>query len=387
MPIDNIDKLKRYEDDIAERIADWESRSVAEIAHEIGQIGKMSKPEAEKYDIEKETRKRWEWIVSALAATVNRSIRDTKKAYQTSFEQWHKDNKSLYDYKGVPFSPIEDDEVLNDIMQDYIRQSSKELISLVNTKALSCVDSNGMIVRLSDEIWNAFSEAVKNVTEGKTDFYSSMRKTVQALGGSGIRVDYGDGVTRRLDTVARQNLLWGIKQSHREYNAAVGAEIGTDGIEIDYHTNSRPTHRYMQGKQYSKGEGKTVNGVYYPSAEKEGVYARLYEDYGCLHYETDVILGISVPRYSEAEIRQFEEQDSKVYNIGGTEKDGYGWKQTMRQLETEIRKSKDEINALQAFGNSASQIEDLEKRIERIQAKYKQISDVTGIREEPNRMG
>ena len=51
---------------------------------------------------------------------------------------------------------------------------------------------------------------------------------------AGCRVNYGDGITRRLDTVVRQNMAYGIKQSHKEYNELVGREIGADGIMTDY---------------------------------------------------------------------------------------------------------------------------------------------------------
>jgi hypothetical protein len=182
-------------------------------------------------------------------------------------------------------------------------------------------------------------------------------------------------------------MLYSIKQSHKEYNDIVGREINADGIEIDYHSNSRPSHRYMQGKQYAKGaEGKTVNGVFYPSAEKEGVYDRLYEDYNCRHYETDIILGVSEPRYSAEELKRFEEQDKQIYKIGNVQKDGYGWSQSMRACESEIRRCKDEINALKAFGNSEQQIKELRKRIKTVRAKYNEIAEVTGISQEPKKL-
>lgn len=58
----------------------------------------------------------------------------------------------------------------------------------------------------------------------------------------------------------------------------------------------------------------------------------------------------------------------------------------MRTLETEIRKSKDEINVLKAFGNSEQQIKDLRQRIKAFQSKYDQISSVTGINKEFKRL-
>ena len=384
---DDISKLETYEDYIANNITEWESESIARVCRKIGKIGRMSKKDLEKFDANKEAKKEWERIVSALAIATALNIRTLKKAYISEFEEWEKQNKYLYQYRGKKPLGVKNG-ALQGIIDKAVKQNAKEILNLTNTKALSVLDRNGNTIRFQDAIYKSFGDAVKTVTEGKADFYTTMRQTVQNLGGGGCRVNYGEGITRRLDTVVRQNMAYGIKQSHKEYNALVGREIGTDGIEIDVHANSRPSHRYMQGKQYAKGaEGKTVNGVFYPSAEKEGVYDRLYEDYNCRHYETDIILGVSEPRYSAEELKRFEEQDKRLYKIGNIEKDGYGWSQSMRACETEIRRCKDEINALKAFGNSEQQIKELRKRIKTVRAKYNEIAEVTGISAEPKRMG
>ena len=384
--IDNISKLQSYEDYIANNITEWEAESIARVCRKIGKIGRMSKKELEKFDADKEAKKEWERIVAALAIATALNIRTLKKAYISEFEAWEKQNEYLYQYRGKKPLGVKNG-ALQGIIDKAVKQNAKEVLNLTNTKAISVLDRNGNPIRFQDAIYKSFGDAVKTVTEGKADFYTTMRQTAQNLGGGGCRVNYGEGITRRLDTVVRQNMAYGIKQSHKEYNELVGREIGADGVEIDYHSNSRPSHRYMQGKQYAKdAEGKTVNGVFYPSAAKEGVYDRLYEDYNCRHYETDIILGVSEPRYSAEELKRFEEQDKRLYKIGDIEKDGYGWSQSMRACETEIRRCKDEINALKAFGNSEAEIKALRQRIKTVRAKYNEIAEVTGISTEPKRM-
>ena len=384
--LDNISKLQSYEDYIANNITEWEADSIARVCRKIGKIGRMSKKDLEKFDADKEAKKEWERIVAAIAIATALNIRTLKKAYISEFEAWEKQNEYLYQYRGKKPLGVKN-VALQGIIDKAVKNNAKEVLNLTNTKALSVLDRNGNPIRFQDAIYKSFGDAVKTVTEGKADFYATMRQTVQNLGGGGCRVNYGEGITRRLDTVVRQNMLYGIKQSHKEYNEIVGREIGADGIEIDYHANSRESHRYMQGKQYAKGaEGKTVNGVFYPSAEKDGVYDRLYEDYNCRHYETDIILGVSEPRYSAEKLKRFEEQDKRLYKIGNIEKDGYGWGQSMRACESEIRRFKDEINALKAFGNSEQQIKALRQRIKTVRAKYNEIADITGISQEPKRM-
>ena len=384
--LDNISKLQSYEDYIANNITEWEADSIARVCRKIGKIGRMSKKDLEKFDADKEAKKEWERIVAAIAIATALNIRTLKKAYISEFEAWEKQNEYLYQYRGKKPLGVKN-VALQGIIDKAVKNNAKEVLNLTNTKALSVLDRNGNPIRFQDAIYKSFGDAVKTVTEGKADFYATMRQTVQNLGGGGCRVNYGEGITRRLDTVVRQNMLYGIKQSHKEYNEIVGREIGADGIEIDYHANSRESHRYMQGKQYAKGaEGKTVNGVFYPSAEKDGVYDRLYEDYNCRHYETDIILGVSEPRYSAEKLKRFEEQDKRLYKIGNIEKDGYGWSQSLRACESEIRKCKDEINALKEFGNSEQQIKELRQRIKTVRAKYNEIAEETGISPEPKRI-
>ena len=384
--MDNITKLESHAQYMANKLKEWELQSFADIAKKCKKIATMNKKQLNEMKIDKEAEKELEKILTALFIVTAMNISSLKKVYTTEFERWHDANKYLYDYRKIKFVEVAKNKQIQDMVEKFAKQGGNDILNITNTKALCVVDANGSVVKLKDAIYKAFNEAVGYVKEGRRDFYSAMSNTVKELGGSGCRVDYGAGVTRRLDTVIRQNLLYGVKQAHKEYNEMIGKELGCDGIEIDYHANARPSHRFMQGKQYSKGKAKRIKGVLYKSAIDEGVYDRLYKDYNCYHYETDIILGVSEPRYSEKELKEFEKRDNKLYRIGNTEKDGYEWSQTMRGLETEIRKLKDEINTLDALGGNEEQIRELKSKIRAYKFKYKEISDVTGISQDTKRM-
>lgn len=389
--LDNVSKLQSYENYIANNITEREAESIARVCRKIGKIGKMSKKELERFDADKEAKKEWDKIVAALAIATALNIRTLKKAYISEFEAWEKQNEYLYQYRGKKPLGVKNG-ALQGIIDKAVKNNAKEILNLTNTKALSVIDRNGNPIRFQDAIYKSFSDAVKTVTEGKADFYTTMRQTVQNLVGGGCRVNYGEGITRRLDTVVRQNMLYGIKQANDEYNEHISKELGATGYEIDYHSNSRPTHRFMQGRQFCIGESKTINGKHFDGmedtrdAESGKNVTESLQDYGCRHYKTAIICGVSEPRYSAEELRRFEENDKRLYKIGNIEKDGYGWSQSMRACETEIRKCKDEINALKAFGNSDQQIKELRKRIKTVRAKYNEIADVTGLYPETKRM-
>lgn len=391
--LDNISKLQSYEDYIANNITEWEAESVARVCRKIGKIGRMSKKELEKFDADKEAKKEWERIVAALAIATALNIRTLKKAYISEFEAWEKQNEYLYQYRGKKPLGVKNG-ALQGIIDKAVKQNGKEILNLTNTKALSVLDRNGNPIRFQDAIYKSFGDAVKTVTEGKADFYTTMRQTVQNLGGGGCKVNYGGdpAITRRLDTVVRQNMLYGIKQSHDEYNAVIGEELGFDGFEISYTSNPRPTHRFMEGRQFCVGTSKEIRGKHFDGMEdtvdKESGknVTESLQDYNCRHRKKGIICGVSEPAYSPEELKRLKEQDEKIYKVGNLEGDGYYFSQRMRSCETEIRRCKDEINALKAFGNSDQQIKELRKRIKTVSAKYNEIAEITGISQEPKRM-
>ncbi len=387
---DDVSKFKTYEDYIANNITEWEAESIARVCRKIGKIGRMSKKELEKFDADKEAKKEWERIVAALAIATALNIRTLKKAYISEFEEWEKQNEYLYQYRGKKPLGVKNG-ALQGIIDRAVKQNAKEILNLTNTKALSVLDGNGNPIRFQDAIYKSFGDAVKTVADGKADFYTTMRQTVQNLGGGGCRVNYGEGITRRLDTVVRQNMLYGIKQANNEYNEHIGEILGFDGYEISYTTNSRPTHRFMQGRQFCKGTSKEINGKHFDGmedtrdAESGKNVTESLQDYNCRHEKSGIKCGVSEPRYTPEELKRLKEQDEKIYKVGNLEGDGYYFSQRLRGIETEVRKMKDEINALKSFGNSANEIKELKDKINTYRKKYNEICKITGIIKEPKR--
>ena len=170
---DDISKLKTYEDYIADNITEWEAESIARVCRKIGKIGRMSKKELERFDADKEAKKEWEKIVAALAIATALNIRSLKKAYISEFEAWEKQNEYFYQYRGKKPLGVKNG-ALQGIIDRYVKQNGKDVLNLTNTKALSVLDRNGNPVLFQDAIYKSFGDAVKTVTDGKADFYTTM---------------------------------------------------------------------------------------------------------------------------------------------------------------------------------------------------------------------
>lgn len=291
-----------------------------------------------------------------------------------------KDNKEyLFDYKGIPKSSY-----TTNIPLKQARETANEI--LIHSRALCTVDRNGKAIAFNESVNNILNKALKTAQNGE-DFHTVMRNTIKQFGGSGIRVNYGGNVTRSIESVVRSNLLWGMKQCHRQCEQEMGRLLGCDGVEIDWHLNQRPTHIFMGGRQYALGEGKEVNGKFYPSVDDTTQGAGLsvnmaLNDYGCLHYETYIILGISKPRYTEQQIKELNANNDNPISYFNQSKTGYEWQQVMRALERAYRR---ELLTMKLARGDKQLINDCKLKMSKIKLKYDDISKVTGITQDYNR--
>ena len=374
--------LEQQADILFENIQGWEMRTLERIGKRIKNTGRMRLSDIKTFNNIAVTKTEMSDIIKDLAVVTEQNIKDVQKMYAEAIEAEHIKNKALYEYRNKPFVPFSKNTRLQALVRAYAKVTGETMINLSKTKALGFIDGINGFKNMQDSIYDVFGKATTEVATGTCDFTSAMRVAIEQLGGSGIRVHYGSGVNRRLDTVVRQNVLWGAKQASIEYNNMVGEELDCDGIEIDFHSNPRPSHEFMQGMQYSLHGKKTINGKTYESADR--ALARL-EDYGCLHFKTPIILGVSEPRYSDEQLAEMRRSNNEPKTVDGVEKSGYEWTQNLRRLETEARKEKEIINSLKAFGDEEGARQH-RRTLRDINQKYNNICDQTGLTPQKDRM-
>lgn len=222
-----------------------------------------------------------------------------------------------------------------------------------------------------------------------------VRRSIKEMADSGIRtkysplkgtagpaVDYATGYSRRLDTAVRQNILWGVKQCSQGVQDRVGNSYGADGYEIDYHSNPRPSHAKMGGKQYHKGKGITVNGKYFPPFSQ---VEDLLDDYGCLHRKWPIICGVSVPAHDDKELAELKKLDNVKIEFEGEEYTRYETSQIQRKIETRIRHAKDRQIIAAAAGDDELRRKEQEK-INLLKSKYVKVSAAAGLPTKMERM-
>lgn len=377
----DISKLEQQANLLFDNVAGWENSTLQRIGKRIGKYGKMSLADVKSINNIAVVKQDMDAITKELAKVTGYNISQIEQMYGELLEEQHLANQPLYDYRGKTFVPFKDNRELQAIARAYAKTTGETMINLSKTKLLCIKNEKGATVTLQKGYTDILDKAVMQVTSGGTDFHTAMRDAIVQLGHGNMRVNY-DGITRRLDTVVRQNLLWGAKQASIEYNEMIGQELGCDGYEIDYHSNPRPSHEFMQGKQFVVGKARTINGVHFESFDEA---EKRLQDYGCLHYKTPIICGISEPRYSAEELKRLNEQNAKKYTIDGKEYSGYEVTQMQRRLETAVRNEKTTREIAKVSGDN-DLVKSCNERINAYQGKYNEISEITGIQGEKKRM-
>ena len=376
--------LEQKADLLFNNVLGWESSTLQRIGKRIGKYGKMSLADVKAINNISVVKQDMDAITKELARVTGYNISQIEQMYGELLEEQHLANQPLYDYRGKKFVPFAENRELQAIARAYAKTTGETMINLAKTKALCVLGANGKPIGMQKYYTDVLDKAVMQVTTGATDFHTAMRDSIVELGGSGVRVDYGGGVTRRLDTVVRQNLLWGAKQASIEYNTMIGEELGCDGVEVDAHSNPRESHRFMQGQQYSLHGKKTINGVVYEDFEASGASSAL-QDYGCLHYRTPILLGISEPRFSKKQLAEIEEQNNKEYTIGERTGNRYFWSQRMRNLESATREQKTIRDLARSSGDKVL-VKKCNEKIKAYRQKYDEICNATGLSPELKRL-
>lgn len=331
-----------------------------------------------------------------LAQVTNNNVQDIYEIFDTVAKENYNYSRPFYEAKAMVFIPYEQNNQLKKYVKSLAKQTVGEYANLTQHTAFAVFDKSGKSIaplfesnknKVATSLSNTYTKivdyAVTKVQLGTDSYNSAMREVLEAMAKSGIRtVDYATGYSRRLDTAVRQNILWGVKECNQNTADLVGNEFGADGYEISYHSHPRPKHAEMGGKQYAKGKGRTVNGVYYPSFSD---VEHLLEEYNCLHFKFSILLGISVPAYDKSYLNKLKTDDNKTFEFDGKEYTMYEASQLQRKIETAIRSQKDRAIIAKAAVNDDMRRE-AQSKINALANKYAELSKVSGLPTKMERM-
>ena len=303
-----------------------------------------------------------EAIKREIARAASVSIEDVEKVFLAVAESDYRFASTIFGEDHTP--RVKDNKPLERIIKAQLRVTAQEFKNLSQTTLLS------------DTYKNAVDVAVQTAQAGVEDYNYAIRKAFKAAAQDGLRVQYPrSGMTRRLDTAIRQNVLDGIRSLNQDVLNQVGKEFGADGVEISAHALCAQDHLPYQGRQFSKKEFDRL----------QNLLDRPFGMWNCKHTVFPILLGISEPAHSEEELQAYARNSNEEITIDGKTMTRYEWTQRQRQIETAVRYQKDIAIAAKASGDMVLRRE-AQANINRLTAEYAKVSNAAGLHEHAERM-
>lgn len=364
----------------ANELARINTRYLTAMAERIGEIGRLKRVDFHRLERLRAYGSDYEEMKRELAALTGRTERAIQALIEAAAVESYGEMERLSEMTGRPLIPYAENAALQATADAIARQTAGTFRSLSNTSAIGYAvhNSTGAIVfRGAGEAYrDAIDRAIHEVTMGLTDPAAAIRQTLKDLADSGLRqVDYASGRHRRLDSAVRMNVLDGMRQVYQGIQDELGDRIGADGVELSAHGSCAPDHLPYQGRQFSL---KAFD-------ELQSSLDRPFGMWNCRHSWKRIILGVSVPAYSDAESAELRRLSTELIEFEGKEMTRYEATQLQRRIETGVRAAKDRANIAATAGDDVwRRAEQL--RINQLTAKYQELSEAAGLPTQRERM-
>lgn len=385
-------------DAFAKRFEEYNTKVLEELAEVIKKFNGLTYTQASKLASELKYDKSYIDLVDELSKLTGKTKQEIKKILEETINQHIEFADTFFKARNMKTPVYKNDKYLTELVNSIAKVSEGDFVNIAKSTGFAFLDKNGHIqfLNMKETYYKVIDECVYAISEGKATFQDSMRNITKQLVDSGVRriVYANDGkkqYTQRIDTAVRRNLLDSIREVSIETQVEFGKRFKADGIEVTVHENPAPDHMNVQGHQFRNEEFekfqndedcKDVNGVEFPAESVEtGRDRRSIGQYNCYHTVFSIIVGVSKPLYSEEELQEIKDRANEKIEIDGKEYTRYETTQLQRQIETEIRKTKDSHNMHQIEGDREAMLDD-QQRIKQLTRKYREISQKAGLREQ-----
>lgn len=330
-------------------------------------------------------------IVKKLAEINKTNEEEIKEIFEEVSKKDYQFAEQFYKYRKKNYIPWEENKALREQTEAIAKITANEYNNLSKTLAFArTVDGKIEYTELSSLYQNIIDEGITSVSQGRSSFDTTFRKTIRELSKSGLKsVDWESGVVRRLDTAVRMNLRGGLMHLHEENEKIIGKQIGADGVEITVHENPAPDHEEAQGKQFTneefdklqnEGRAKDVDGEeinlhrFRIRAKDFAESFRPIGEYNCYHRTFSIVLGVNKPLYDKERLEEIRKQNKEGFEYEGDHYTMYQGTQLQRKLETAIRREKDTQIMAKESGDEDLAIES-QTKINTLLNKYVELSN------------
>lgn len=362
------EELQILAEKFSQRFSNVNTEALEYIGEKLKEIGELTPAQAKEIQQMYSYGEDLEDITNRLSRASGMSRNEVEKLYSNVAKENYKWSEPFYEAIGKTQKPFKENEALQKMISATAKFTADTMKNISRTTALGVVDKNGFM-SLTDFYKNTVDNAITAVATGVTDYNKAIRQSIKVLGGSGLRVKYQSGYTKRLDSAVRQNIIDGVRYINQETQRIAGEEFGADGVEISAHSPCAPDHVDCQGQQYSNKEYDELNRS----------LNRPIGQWNCGHFAFSILLGVSTPAYSKEQLRQMREYSEEPVEIDGKEYSCYECTQLQRKLETGMRYARDEKALAKTVGDKELQMS-ADYKITLLKNKYVELCDKAGLK-------
>lgn len=365
---DEIHSLRDACEEIAQPVIEW---LLADIAERVEAAGKMTSTAA--YEIYRaqalgESKK-------ALQDYLKKQLKLSQKEIRTLMRKAAKfSGKDDYQRVGVHASEADMDSLMQ-IADAAAKVAGKELKNITQTMGMVS-PITGEPRPLQKVYQDCMDTALKLVSTGGTSASQAAREATRKLAERGVvTIDYASGVSTELGAAVRRNLMGGMGLMVEQVTQKNHDALGCDGWEISAHANSAPDHEDIQGRQYSDADFERLNNS----------LKRRIGTLNCGHVAMPVILGVSSPQYTEAQLQALKDENAKGLTYEGRHMTGYEATQYQNRIERAIRKQKRRILLSDKTGDKEQLLAD-QVRLTRLNQEYRKFNAAMGFKSRQERL-
>lgn len=294
------------------------------------------------------------------------ALHKTQEEVTQLFNEAAAKNQSDYNWLSEKTGRPLDKSVISQITQAAINTAQGDLDNITGT--IGFLTRSGQFSLWDQAYRQALSFGSFQVASGATSYTQAAREIINQFAGKGMMIEYASGQRRTVETAVRLCITSGVGRMAKDMAEQNGQMLGADGVEISAHAGSAPDHEPYQGRQYTRADFEAIDNM----------LDRPFEIWNCRHIVYPVILGLSQPVYTEAELNAMAAENAKGITYEGKHYTLYEATQMQRQIERSIRGLKRElIGANAAKDQELFTNDSIKMRI--LRSKYEEFSRAAGL--------
>lgn len=335
-------------------------------------------------------------IIKKINKITALNIKDIETIFMEVARKNQQFAKKYYDYKGIEMTPLDENENLKQVVQTYSNKVITKYQSVSNSAGYSLLNMNDLLIFLPIILayQNMVDYAILKRYLNDQFFFQDIEVQVKKIARSGLKTyDYENNRAYRIDNILRNDMQSGIRDMTNDLQQRFGEEYGADGIEVSVHEYPAPDHAEVQGHQFTNEEFEKfqndmdcvdVNGVIF-TADYNGHDRRAIGEYNCYHYVFAILIGVDEPQYSYEDLNEIYNQNDKGFFYEGKHYTMYEGTQLQNRIKREIQDQEYIKTMAKEIGDENLEMKSRKKIID-LSSKYKDLSDISGLPTEMDKM-